>query len=191
MRLGPTPRARRLSQGVVITAFYGALLLVAVGIGAARHHADVFLVGAGPPRGLFVSALGGLAMGGVAVFFSRLVTRRLQWARVLHQEFHALVHQLGSVDIFLLALSSSVAEEAFFRGALQPMVGVVPQAVLFAALHFRPRPRFYPWTAMSLGVGMLFGLFTLWRGDLCMAIVAHFTINVANLSYIARTELRT
>lgn len=180
-----------MSQGAVIAAFYGALLLVSVGIGAWRHHPNVFLVADGPPRGLLVSTLGGLAIGAVAVFFSRFIVRRLEWARLLHQEFHALVHQLGSVDIFLLALSSSVAEEAFFRGALQPMIGIVPQAVLFAALHFRPRPRFYPWTAMSLVVGLLFGWLTAWRGDLCTAVIAHFTINVANLAHIARTRLRT
>jgi len=188
-RLAPTPRAQRLSQSWVIALFYGAMLALAIGIGHARGHANVFFVG-NDTRGVPLSAAIGLAFGVVAVFATRLATSSWQWARVLHQEFHALVHQITLRDVVLLALASSVAEEALFRGALQPIIGVGPQAVLFAALHFRPRARFYPWTLMSLAIGLLFGWVTQWRGDLAAPIVAHFTVNALNLAYISRTELR-
>ena len=181
---------------MVICGFYGALLAVAIAVGAARGHANVFVVsaelaGITSTVRLLRNTVLGLAIGLGAVFITRLFTRRLEWARVLHQEFHALVHGLGAQEIFLLALTSSVAEEAFFRGALQPMVGLVPQAVLFAALHFRPRARFYPWPIMSLIVGLGFGMLARSLGDLSAPIVAHFTINALNLTYISRTELRS
>ena len=177
----------------MISAFYGALLLAAVGIGALRGHANVFVLRAGPSSSDVRSLAGapiGLALGLLAVLLTRFLTYRANWARTLHQEFHALVQGIGPGEILLLALSSSVAEEAFFRGALMPMTGVVLQGVLFAAMHFRPKPRFYPWTLMSLIVGIGFGLVGRWLGDLSAPIVAHFTINLLNLSYISRTELR-
>ncbi len=195
MRLSPTPRAQRVSRSGVICAFYGALLAAAIGVGALRGHANVFVVapssGSAPTMlALLLGPVIGLALGLLAVFTTRVMTYRLQWARVLHQEFHALVQGLEAREIFLLAFTSAVAEEAFFRGALQPMIGVWAQAALFAAMHFRPRKRFYPWTAMSLAVGIGFGLLASWLGNLSAPIVAHFTINLLNLGYISRTELR-
>jgi len=192
VRLAPTPRAQRISRAAVISAFYGALLLAAVGIGALRGHPNVFLLRSAS-RSEVRSLAGapiGLALGLLAVLCTRFLTHRANWARALHQEFHALVQGISGGEILLLALSSSVAEEAFFRGALMPMTGVVVQGFLFAAMHFRPKPRFYPWTAMSLIVGIGFGLVGEWLGDLSAPIVAHFTINLLNLSYISRTELR-
>ncbi len=192
MRLAPTPRAQRISRGALICAFYGLMLVAAIAIGAWRGRANVFFgpSAAGDRTLRLVGAPLGLAIGLLAVFATRYLTHRAQWARRLHQEFHALVHGLGPREIFLLAFTSSVAEEAFFRGALQPIVGVVPQALLFGAVHFRPQVRFLPWTAMSLVVGLAFGLLAQGLGDLSAPIVAHFTINLLNLGYIARTELR-
>ena len=192
MRLAPTPRAQRVSRAALICVFYGALLAAAVGLGALRGRPNVFVLRGGrtDELGMLTGAPIGLVIGLVAVLATRLVTRRLDWARRLHQEFHALVQGLGPLEILLLALSSSVAEEAFFRGALMPITGLWIQAIVFAAMHFRPRPRFYPWTIMSLAVGIGFGLLARWLGDLSAPIVAHFTINLLNLSYISRTELR-
>jgi len=172
--------------------FYGALLVAAIGLGALRGQANVFVLRPAAPGDLALVAGApiGLCIGLVAVLLTRFVTRRLDWARVLHQEFHALVHGLGPREILILALSSSVAEEAFFRGALLPVAGLWIQALTFAAMHFRPRPRFYPWTLMSLAVGLGFGLLARWHGDLSAPIIAHLTINLLNLSYISRTELR-
>jgi len=182
----PAPAARR---GSVARTWFWTVLALALGIGHARGHTDVFLVG-NDAHGVALSAAIGIGIGVIAVFATRLATSSWQWARVLHQEFHALVHQMSLRDVVLLALASSIAEEALFRGALQPMIGIAPQAALFAALHFRPRARFYPWTIMSLGIGLLFGWLTKTRGDLCAPILAHFTVNALNLAYISRTELR-
>jgi membrane protease YdiL (CAAX protease family) len=191
VRLAPTPRAQRISRAAVISAFYGALLIAAVGIGALRGHPNVFVSRAGAGElPLIAGPSIGLILGVLAALLTRLITHRLDWARALHQEFHALVHGLGPREILVLALTSSVAEEAFFRGALLPFCGLWLQAVVFAAMHFRPRPRFYPWTIMSLVVGLGFGLLSQWLGDLSAPIVAHFTINLLNLTYISRTELR-
>jgi membrane protease YdiL (CAAX protease family) len=88
-----------------------------------------------------------------------------------------------------LALSSSVGEELFFRGALLNHVGLWISTALFAALHVRRHRGFLPWTAMSFVLGLVMGVMYMQLGDLGGPIAAHFTINFLNLRYIARTEL--
>jgi membrane protease YdiL (CAAX protease family) len=77
------------------------------------------------------------------------------------------------------------------RGALQPWIGIWPQALLFALLHIGPGRRYLPWTAWALAVGAGFGYLAQATGDLGGPIVAHFTINFLNLRYIARTGPRS
>jgi membrane protease YdiL (CAAX protease family) len=190
VNLAPTPRAPRFSRASVIFLFYGALGLAAVIWGALRGRANIYVGPSSTLPKLAVSPFAGVAFGLGVVFLTRLLTHRFEWARVLHREFHALVHELSSKEIFTLALASSIGEELFFRGALLPVVGLVPSTILFALLHLRPQARFLPWTAMSFVLGLAMGGMFLGLGDLSGPIAAHFTINLLNLNYIAKTELR-
>lgn len=191
MPLAPTPRPQRTSRALLIVALYAGLGGIAIVWGALRGDVDLYrLRGVSTPIKMAASPMVGLAVGLLAVFLSRLATHRFEWARVLHREFHAIVGELPSRDLFVLALASSVGEELFFRGALVPQIGVVLAAAAFALLHVRPAARFLPWTAMSFIVGLVLGQMYMSLGDLGGPMVAHFTINLLNLSYIARTELR-
>jgi membrane protease YdiL (CAAX protease family) len=167
----------------------GAIALI---WGAVRGNVNIYLAPGVLPSvaRLAMSPAIGLAVGLVVVFLSRYATHRLEWARVLHREFHSVVHELTSKEIFLLAVFSSAGEELFFRGALLPQVGLVLSSLLFGVLHVRPGLRFLPWTLMSLIVGLVLGEMYLRLGDLGGPIVAHFTINLLNLNYISKTELR-
>jgi len=190
MRLAPTPRAPRLSRASVIFFFYGALAVASIMWSALRGHPDIYRGPSSTLIKMVLSPLCGVALGLTVVFLSRLSVHRFEWARVLHREFHALVHELSSKEIFTLALASSIGEELFFRGALLPVVGLWPSTLLFSLLHLRPQARFLPWTAMSFILGLVMGAMFMWLGDLSGPIVAHFTINLLNLDYIAKTELR-
>jgi membrane protease YdiL (CAAX protease family) len=190
MQLAPTPRAPRLSRAGVIVSLYGALGAIAIVWGALRGNANIYELGPRHLVRLLASPFVGLAFGLAMVFLSRLAVHSMDWARVLHREFHAVVHELSSREIFLLAVSSALGEELFFRGALLPAVGLTWSSVLFAAMHVRAQWRFLPWTLMSFIMGLAMGLLYMKLGDLGAAIVAHFTINFLNLNYIAKTELR-
>ena len=146
VRLAPTPRAPRFSRAWVIFLFYGALAVAAVVWGALRGDANIFRNHASTLPKMAMSPFLGAAFGLGVVFLSRLFVHRFEWARVLHREFHALVHELSSKEIFTLAVASAVGEELFFRGALLPVVGLLPSTLLFAGLHVRPQARFLPWT---------------------------------------------
>jgi membrane protease YdiL (CAAX protease family) len=190
--LAPSPRPQRVSRAGLIILVYGGLGAIALTWGAVRGNANIYLAPGVLPSiaRLAMSPAIGLAVGLLVVFLSRYATHRLEWARVLHREFHSVVHELSSKEIFLLAVFSSVGEELFFRGALLPQVGLVLSSLLFGVLHVRPGLRFLPWTLMSLIVGLVLGEMYLKLGDLGGPIVAHFTINLLNLNYISKTELR-
>jgi uncharacterized protein len=179
-----------MNRATVIVALYSALGLAAIGWGWWRGDRNVYEYGERDLWWLGLGPLVGLAFGLAMVFLSRLAVHSMEWARVLHREFHAVVHELSSKEIFLLAASSSVGEELFFRGAMLPALGLWLSSGLFALMHLRAQPRFLPWTAMSFIMGLAMGLMYMKTGNLGAPIVAHFTINLLNLNYIAKHELR-
>jgi membrane protease YdiL (CAAX protease family) len=173
----------------MIVLFYSALAVLSFGWAAWRGRPDVYHYATDNHSHFVLSPLVGVAFGLTMVFLSRLAVHSMEWARVLHREFHAVVHELSAKEILLLAATSSIGEELFFRGALLPVVGVVPSSALFAAMHVRPHARFLPWTIMSFFLGIAMGWLYIKLGDLGAPIAAHFTINLLNLNYIAKTEL--
>ena len=171
-------------------ALYGSLALVAILVAASRGDIDIYrIAGTSTPVLLAVSPLIGLGLGLGVVFLSRLAVHRFGWARRLHNDFRSILGPLTAREIFVLALASSVGEELLFRGALQPIIGVWAQAVIFALLHIGPGARFLPWTASAFGLGLVFGWIFELTGDLGAPIVAHFAINYLNLHFITRMEL--
>ncbi|RMH44836.1 MAG: CPBP family intramembrane metalloprotease [Deltaproteobacteria bacterium] len=178
------------SRAGLIMALYGALALVAVLISAGRDDVDIYRIeGRSTATWLLLSPLVGAALGLAVVAASRAAVHRFAWARALHRDFRALLGPLTTREIVILAAASAVGEELLFRGALQPWIGVWPQALIFALLHVGPGMRFLPWTAWAFAMGLVFGYVFEWTGDLGAPIAAHFTINFLNLLFIARVEL--
>jgi membrane protease YdiL (CAAX protease family) len=191
MQLLPSQsREPAMTRAGLILALYGSLALIAILISAARGDIDIYRIeGTSTPLLMALSPLIGLALGLGMVFLSRLAVHRFDWARRLHNDFRQILGKLSAREILVLAVASSVGEELLFRGALQPIIGVWAQAVVFALLHIGPGLRFLPWTVSALAVGLLFGFLFQMTGDLGAPIVAHFAINYMNLHFIARFEV--
>ena len=198
MPLPPTPRPPRLTRAGLIGVLYLALGLAAVGIGAARGHANVFLLpgpagatGALDARRLLVGVGVGAAVGLLSVLAWRWAVHALEWARRLRREFREVLGALLPGEVLLLAGASSLGEEMFFRGALLPALpgGLWLSSLLFALPHIGPGARFLPWTASALVMGLLFGAMFQLTGDLVAPITAHFLINLLNLRHITERPL--
>jgi membrane protease YdiL (CAAX protease family) len=87
-----------------------------------------------------------------------------------------------------LALSAGVVEEIFFRGLLQPRVGLTVSTVLFALAHLS-----YGQPFMLVGVGLLsvlYGLLVQWRQSVWAAIAAHAVFDLVQLLIVVPTVLR-
>ena len=177
------------SRATLVLGLYGGLALLGLLLAAGRGDADVYSPYHRASWWHLASPVIGLVVGLLVVLASRQAVARLGWARALHRDFRALLGDVSSREIVILAAASAIGEEVLFRGALQPWIGVAPQAALFALLHVGPSRRFLPWTLWALVMGLAFGAMVDVSGDLGGAIVAHFTINFLNLHYIARVEL--
>jgi len=178
-----------MTRAGLVLGLYGALALTAILISAGRADVDVYRISGTSTHGrLVVSPFLGVALGLVMVAGTRLATRRYFWAQQLHRDFRNLLGPLSHREILVLAVASAIGEELLFRGALQPWIGLWPQAIIFAALHVGPGARFLPWTASALALGAGFGYLFSLMGDLGGPIAAHFTINYLNLRFIARVQ---
>ena len=184
--------ALRIRTAVTV---YGALAAAAVGIGALRDNLDVFHHPEGILSGelsfwprLAVGLLSGAFFGGAVVRATQYSVYRFKWAKALHTEFRGLLGPLGSLDIIAFAGLSAVAEELFFRGALQPVIGIVATSLVFGLLHIGPDKKFLVWTAQAAAMGFALGGLFWVTGDLIAPMTAHFVINYQNLHFINRYD---
>ncbi len=179
------------SRGALVLGLYGALALVALLLSAGRGDANIYQLDEDAQTWrLLLSPVAGVLLGLGVGALSRVAVARSTWARELHTSFRNVLGPLTGREIVILALASAIGEELLFRGALLPWIGIGPQAVLFALLHIGPGRRFLVWTASALALGLACGVLAKVTGDLGGVIAAHFTINFANLRFIARNDLR-
>jgi hypothetical protein len=176
----PAPLSLRL-----VLAFYGgmgALALVwRLGVDGVLPWAE------GPSHAVLplpVRAGAGLATGAALVAASRVWTARGAAGRALAAELSRLLGPLSAGRALVLALVSGLAEEAFFRGALQPRVGFVAATLLFGAAHFVPTPSLRSWALFALAAGAAFGGLFLATGDLLAPVLAHALVNGLNLRWL-------
>jgi hypothetical protein len=172
----------------VALLFYGALLGAAL---VWSWLAGRSLLWAGPAsaqRGVspLLDVAAGLLAAAIVVLLSRQLTERTRAGDRLAQSLRAVLGPLSLGECWLLALVSGVAEEAFFRGALQPQVGLLAASLLFGAAHFVPRRELLLWTVFSIAAGLLLGWLFDATGNLVAPVVAHAGINGVNLRHLTR-----
>lgn len=99
--------------------------------------------------------------------------------------------KLSSTEIIFISICAGVGEELFFRGAIQPVLGVWMTSILFVLLHgyLNPfnLPLMYYGVYMVLVIGVL-GLLTEHYGILT-AMIAHTIIDIILLTELSKAEL--
>ncbi|MCC7460539.1 MAG: CPBP family intramembrane metalloprotease [Proteobacteria bacterium] len=124
-----------------------------------------------------ISVVIGLAI----VLITWLVTKVSKAFQELAHRFNEILGPLTIMEIFFIAIFSSVAEEFFFRGLLQEKIGIFFASMVFGMLHFGPGKKYLPWTIFAVVMGFLLGGLYEWRGNLIVPIVIHFVVNFFNL----------
>ena len=94
------------------------------------------------------------------------------------------------LEALAFALLTAGAEELFFRGALQSLVGVWGQALIFGLLHPVPR-RGWSYTVYAAVSGLAFGYAVTLTGSLWPGFAAHFLINFQGLLELRRGQHKT
>jgi membrane protease YdiL (CAAX protease family) len=85
-------------------------------------------------------------------------------------------------DHVKVALMAALGEELLFRGALQPLIGLVPMALIFGVLHATAIAH----TILAAVLGLWLGWLYQWTGSLWPPIAAHLTLDLATGLLLAR-----
>ena len=147
---------------------------------------DSYWFSASYPVRLALSLALGLTLAFVVVAATPALVKRTAWARELHAELKEIISPLSPTEITLLALASGLGEELFFRGALQPVLGLLLTSLIFGALHIGPKKVFLAWTFWAFVMGLLFGAIFELTGVLWGPVLAHVGINQRNMTFIRR-----
>ena len=186
----PPPEALPSPPALVRLAlvFYGGLLGVACAWAWLAGRPLLFASPEAARRGgdpLLDTAAGAL-VGLATVLLSGWFTRRTRVGDELARALARLVGRRTTGECVALALASAIGEEAFFRGAMQPQLGLFATSALFALAHFVPRRDLLPWAAFSLVAGLALGLLFDATGNLVAPVAAHALVNGVNLRLLVR-----
>jgi membrane protease YdiL (CAAX protease family) len=108
--------------------------------------------------------------------------------RALAERLSSLVdwESFGTADYVIVASMAALGEEPLFRGVFQPLLGLVPTAVLFGLLHATCVAH-----VIVAGVlGLLLGWLYQWSGSLWPPIAAHVMIDLVSSLFLARAVRR-
>ncbi len=127
----------------------------------------------------------GVALGLAVVALSEALTRWTTLGRALSDLLAESIGPLDRPHAWLLAFASGLAEEMFFRGAMQAKLGIVWASVFFGAAHFLPRRELALWSVFALSIGFAFGGLYEATGHLLAPVAAHMVVNGINLPRLA------
>jgi membrane protease YdiL (CAAX protease family) len=128
------------------------------------------------PRDSMVWSLAGGAGVGLACCLVLWLARGLPPLADLERWQRRMVAGWTGTDVVAVAAFSGLAEEALVRALIQPLIGLVPAALIFAVLHVVPDRNMWLWPVIALALGLLLG-WVFERGGYPAAAVAHTVIN--------------
>lgn len=138
-------------------------------------------------RGINTQLMTGLIAGMLAsVVAVGLISRRFFKEEM--EFYKGLIDQLNLrfLDIIFLSLCAGIGEELFFRGGIQPFLGIWWTSILFVLLHGYLNPK--NWRISIYGmvmVGIIAGFGFLFRDiGLISAMTAHAVLDIVLLIYI-------
>jgi membrane protease YdiL (CAAX protease family) len=124
-------------------------------------------------------------LAGVGSFLALWLIRGLRPLRELERWQLQMVRGWTVTDAAAVALFSGLAEEALVRALLQPLIGLLPAAAVFAVLHLVPDRRLWVWPILALVLGLVLGgVYEL--GGFPAAAAAHVAINALSLLRLRR-----
>lgn len=192
-----SPGSLFLSQ-IFLLLGLGAWCLLAYGIDAGDLRAAIDALGLRLRRpwrelgvGLGAGLLAWLVVLVAAVVFGLLLELVLGEEALAQQLPAPLIVWMAGLPVVLrlaLSLSAGLVEEIFFRGFLQPRIGIGASTLLFVLGHAAYGQ---PLMLVSLTVlSLLYAALARWRGNVWSAVVAHALFDAVQLLVVIPFALR-
>ncbi len=183
-------RERRLIRMALL--LYAGVLAVALVVVAFSGHSLVFASTEAARAGVDWAgdSLAGVVAAGAVIALSAAFTAATRWGEDLARALAEILGPVSTRSCLVLAAVSGVAEEALFRGALQPLLGFTAASLLFGLAHFVPRRELLPWTLFTLAAGFGLGALYAWTGNLLAPVIAHAGVNAVNLRLLTNRLAR-
>jgi membrane protease YdiL (CAAX protease family) len=181
MTEAPNPMPRAIPAAALIHQEGVVAVIALIGLSL---RAEGVLAGLAPRGPAVTGVLIGVVVGAFCAT-AFWVLRRLPALADLEDWQRHMVRGWSVTDVAAVSLFSGLAEEALIRALLQPVIGLLPAALLFAALHFVPDRRLWLWPILALVLGIVLGiLFEL--GGYPATAAAHIAINAFALLRLQR-----
>lgn len=102
----------------------------------------------------------------------------------IREMIYPLASQLGVFSALVISLFAGVGEELFFRGFLQPKIGIVSTSIIFGLVHFIFNlRRFYLVALLYIAIGFLFGFVYELFDSLWAPVIFHCVYDFTALIY--------
>jgi membrane protease YdiL (CAAX protease family) len=175
------PSARAIPAVALIhqEGFIGVIALVGLSL-----RAEGVAGGLAPRGSLVVGVFAGLVAGAICAA-TLWAVRRLPALADLEEWQGRMVRDWSATDAIAVSVFSGLAEEALIRALLQPVIGLLPAAALFAALHIVPERRLWLWPVLAFALGAVLGMIFEF-GGYPAAAAAHISINAFALVRLQR-----
>ena len=137
------------------------------------------------PQGLVeVDFALGLGIGLAIVWLSQWAAAHVPAFRDMSEALSEILRPLSHRDVLTQAFFSALAEELFFRGFLQPRLGLHLTSLLFGFVHFPRDRRLRIWQPLGIALGYLLGWMFLVRGSIVAPFLIHFAVNYFNMHFV-------
>lgn len=138
-------------------------------------------------KAFWLQGLVGIGAGLVISFIAHYIISR-PWMVPVNEKYSSLIApiKLRPWDVLYVSLCAGIGEEVLFRGAIQPLIGVIFTAVVFVALHGYLNPK----DARISVYGGFMVLAMIGIGILCDTVgiistmIAHTIIDIYLLTYL-------
>lgn len=166
----------RILTRLLIGSFVAELAIAELWLRVARRSGLLELLV--DSHNLAVALAAGICLAAIAAPLTQLYFKR--FGRSIVEEFLLpLFKGLSGREIAMIAILPGIGEEALFRGAIQPSLGLLAASLIFGLLHSGLSRRLLPYGIWTVVVGALLGSVYVATGNIWGSIVAHALINAS------------
>lgn len=177
----------RQSRRKVILISQGALLVVALLLYLLFRPEKLGLDLWNGRYSLAVIIYTGLLSGvGIRLFSSSLGEAWKHFQNNMEDTVIMALQDIDLLDLLLISILPAIVEELFFRGVMQPGLGLWLTSFIFALLHWGGIKRLWAHGLHAFLIGLFLGWLYIASGSLLTTMIAHFVNNLLAGLYIQK-----